>query len=73
MYRHFGVEPTFCQLVSVKACTSWRAAYEPMAEKVFETDMPGNAPLNLFRATYTHLPKHFYPFEEITEADIKKA
>ena len=73
MYRHFGVEPTFCQLVSVKACTSWRAAYEPMAGKVFETDMPGNAPLNLFRATYTHLPKHFYPFEEITEADIKKA
>ena len=73
MYRHFGVEPNFCQLVSVKACTSWRAAYEPMAGKVFEADMPGNAPLNLFRATYTHLPKHFYPFEEITEADIKKA
>ena len=73
MYRHFGVEPTFCQLVSVKACTSWRAAYEPMAGKVFETDMPGNAPLNLFRAVYTHLPKHFYPFAEITEADIKKA
>lgn len=73
MYRHFGVEPTFCQLVSVKACTSWRAAYEPMAGKVFETDMPGNAPLNLFRATYTHIPKHFYPFAEITEADIRKA
>ncbi len=73
MYRHFGIEPTFCQLVSVKACTSWRAAYEPMAGKVFETDMPGNAPLNLFRAVYTHLPKHFYPFEEITKADIKKA
>ncbi len=73
MYRHFGVEPAFCQLVSVKACTSWRAAYEPMAGKVFETDMPGNAPLNLFRAKYTHLPKHFYPFEEITEADIRKA
>lgn len=73
MYRHFGVEPTFYQLVSVKACTSWRAAYEPMAGRIFETDMPGNAPLNLFRATYTHLPKHFYPFEEITEDDIKKA
>ena len=73
MYRHFGVEPTFCQLVSVKACTSWRAAYEPMAGKIFETDMPGNAPLNLFRVTYTHIPKHFYPFEEITEADIRKA
>lgn len=73
MYRHFGVEPVFYQLVSVKACTSWRAAYEPMAGKIFETDMPGNAPLNLFRAEYTHLPKHFYPFEEISESDIRKA
>ena len=73
MYRHFGVEPSFYQLVSVKACTSWRAAYEPIAGKIFETDLPGNAPLNLFRGTYTHLPKHFYPFEEISEADIKKA
>ncbi len=71
MYRHFGIEPTFYQLVSVKACTSWRAAYEPMAGKIFETDMPGNAPLNLFRADYTHLPKHFYPFEEISEEDIR--
>ena len=73
IYRHFGVEPTFCQLVSVKACTSWRAAYEPMAGKIFEADMPGNAPLNLFRAEFTHLPRHFYPFEEITEEDIRKA
>ncbi len=73
LYRHFGVEPSFYQLLSVKACTSWRAAYEPIAGKIFETDMPGNAPLNLFRAVYTHLPKHFYPFEEITEDDIRKA
>ncbi len=73
LYRHFGIEPFFYQLVCVKACTSWRAAYEPMAAKIFETDMPGNAPLNLFRAAYTHLPKHFYPFEEITEEDIRKA
>ena len=73
MYRHFGVEPSFYQLISVKACTSWRAAYEPIAGKIFETDLLGNAPLNLFRAKYTHLPKHFYPFEEISEDDIRKA
>lgn len=73
IYRHFGIEPTFYQLVNVKACTSWRAAYEPMAEKIFETDTPGNAPLNLFRLKYTHLPRHFYPFEEIGEKDIRAA
>lgn len=73
MYRHFGIEPLFYQLVSVKACTSWRAAYEPMAAKAFETDTPGDASLNLMRLNYTHLPKTHFPFSEITEADIRKA
>ncbi len=73
LYRHFGIEPGFYQLISIKACTSWRIAYEPIAGKIFETDLPGNAPLNLFRAKYNHLPKHFYPFEEITMADIRQA
>lgn len=65
IYRHFGVEPTFYQLVNVKACTSFRVAYEPMAQEICETDTPGTAPINLLSLNFKKLPKSFYPFSHL--------
>lgn len=66
IYRHFGVEPEFYQLVNVKACTSFRAAYESIAQEICETDTPGTAPINLRALKYRRLPKTFYPFNDLS-------
>ena len=64
LYRHFGVEPTLYQLVAVKACTSFRAAYSRFASQIFEADTPGAAAVNLKQLPFRRLPHPFYPFED---------
>lgn len=65
IYRHFGIEPKDYQLVVVKACTSFRAAYEQFALEICETDTPGVAPIVLERLDFKRLPRHFFPFIDI--------
>ena len=69
-YRAFGIEPTLCDLVAVKACTSLRAGYEPISAEICNTATPGAAGPVLTALPYTFLPKRFYPFQEISEKDI---
>ena len=69
-YRGFGIEPTLCRLVSVKACSSLRASYDPISSQVINTDTPGAAGPNLLTLPFQHLPKPFYPFQEISEEHI---
>ena len=59
--------------MAVKACTSFRAAYEPMALEICETDTPGTAPIHLDRVHYKRLPHYFYPFTDISEYSIPPA
>ena len=72
-YRGFGIEPQFCDLVSVKACTSFRACYEPIAAEICNAATPGAAGTVLTELPYQNRPVPMYPFEEITEADITEA
>jgi microcystin degradation protein MlrC len=69
-YRGFGIEPELCDLVSVKACTSFRAGYEPIAAEILNTATPGAAGTVLTELPFKHRPTPLYPFEEITAADI---
>ena len=66
-YRSVGIEPTLCDLVDVKACTSFRAAYEPISALICNTITPGAAGVELKSLPYKNIPKPFYPFQEITE------
>ncbi|WP_329886849.1 M81 family metallopeptidase [Pseudoramibacter faecis] len=70
VFRHFGIEPTFYQMVVVKACTSFRAGYEPIAEKIIDAATPGAANANLPILPYQKLSRKFYPFSEIEKKDI---
>ena len=72
-YRSFGIDPEFCQLVSVKACTSLRAGYTPIAAEICNTDTPGAAGTVLQKLPYKQRQVPLFPFEEITEDDIVKA
>ena len=69
-YRSVGIEPTLCRLVDVKACTSFRAAYEPISSLICNTITPGAAGVELKTLPYQNIPKPFYPFEEISEEMI---
>ncbi len=44
-YRSVGIEPTLCRLVDVKACTSFRAAYEPISALICNTITPPVPPV----------------------------
>ncbi|MBE6604752.1 MAG: M81 family metallopeptidase [Ruminococcaceae bacterium] len=72
-YRSFGIDPEFCQLVSVKACTSLRAGYTPISAEICNADTPGAAGAVLTKLDYQQRPVPLYPMEEITENDIVKA
>lgn len=72
-YRGFGIEPSMCDLVSVKACTSFRAAYELIAEEICNTATSGAAGTDLLALPYKKRPAPLYPFEEISEIDISEA
>ena len=72
-FRGFGIEPEFCDIVSVKACTSFRAAYEPIAAEICNANTPGAAGTVLTDLPYKKRPRPLYPFEEISEKDISEA
>lgn len=64
LFRHFGIEPDFYDLVCVKACTSFKAAYSSIGD-IYPTDTPGAAAVDLSRLDYKKLPKSFYPFTHL--------
>ena len=72
-YRSFGIEPADCDLVGVKACTSFRAGYEPIAAEICNTDTPGAAGGVLTDLPFEKRPVPMYPFEEITKENISEA
>jgi len=72
-YRGFGIEPSLCRLVCVKACTSFRAGYEPVSAMICNSVTPGAAGPVLQNLPFEKVPAPFYPFQEIDESMIGKA
>lgn len=72
-YRSFGIEPELCDLICVKACTSFRAGYESISAEICNTNTPGAAGPVLTNLPYEKRPKPLFPFEEITEEHISEA
>lgn len=72
-YRGFGIDPLAQQLVNIKACTSFRAGYEPVSAEICNTSTPGAAGTVLTELPFKKRPVPLYPFEEITEQDITEA
>ena len=71
LYRHFGIEPSFYQLIVVKACTSFKAGYQSVSRHIVYADTPGAATADLMRLNFRKLPKEIYPFSEISLDSIK--
>lgn len=63
IFRSFGMEPAFYDLVVVKANTSFRAPYSPVSELVYVADTVGAGASNLKRFSWKKLPAGMYPFD----------
>ena len=72
-YRGFGIDPQSQQLVNIKACTSFRAGYEPISAEICNTSTPGAAGTVLTDLPFEKLVMPIYPFAEITEDMISEA
>ena len=71
--RGFGIDPLAQKLVNIKACTSFRAGYQPVSAEICNTSTPGAAGTVLQDLPFEKLPDKMYPFTEITENMISEA
>ena len=62
LYRGFGVEPDFYQLVVVKACTSFRVPYAKISDCIYYADTPGTATSDLKKLKFHKLSRDIYPW-----------
>ena len=67
--RGFGVDPALCDLVVVKANTSFREPYSYISDLVYFGDTPGAGASNLKEMQWDNLPKGLYPFDEAVFPD----
>ena len=64
LYRCFGYDPVNFEMVVVKACTSFRANYEPLTDLIYPAATKGPASSDLLSFPFTHVSKEFYPFTD---------
>lgn len=72
-YRDMGILPEECDLVVVKANTSFRAYYTNIAGAIYVSDTPGAGASNLRQFTWKKLPKGMYPFDLPADYTPEKA
>ena len=63
IFRGFGLEPLFYDLVVVKANTSFRVPYSTISDLIYVSDTPGAGASNLKQLLREKLPKGLYPFD----------
>lgn len=65
--RAVGIEPTRLNVFVAKSAIAFRAAYEPIAQRVLEVDTPGLTSANLSRFVYKHLRRPIFPLDHLAD------
>jgi microcystin degradation protein MlrC len=66
VFRSVGIEPTDRQILVVKSCAHFRAAFEPLAKGgVIEVDAPGLSHPDVRRFPFKRIRRPVYPLDEI--------
>ena len=73
LFRCFGMEPSYYDLVVVKANTSFRAHYAAITDLIYVADTPGAGASNLKQLSWEHLPAGRYPFDLPADYTPEKA
>ena len=72
LFRHFGIEPSLCDLIVVKANTSFRVPYGKITDLIYVADAPGAGASNLKLLQWNNLPEGLYPFvKDVTPESAK--
>jgi len=66
LFRSHGIDPIYCKIVVVKSPNGFRAAYEPIAKKIFVVDTPGVSTANLRQLPFKRVPRPIYPLDPDT-------
>ncbi len=66
LFRSHGIDPIYCKIVVVKSPNGFRAAYEPIAKKIFVVDTPGVSTANLRQLPFKRVPRSIYPLDPDT-------
>lgn len=63
LFRSHGIDPAWCKIVVVKSPNGFRAAYEPIARKIFVVDTPGVSSANLGSFRWKRITRPIYPLD----------
>jgi microcystin degradation protein MlrC len=69
VYRAFGIEPAEYRLVMVKSANQYKELYRFFSTLYYPTDTPGSSTANLRSLPFEHLPRPFYPLDDIDTFD----
>jgi len=72
-YRYFGIEPSDCDLLVIKANTSFRVPYAPVSDLIYVADTPGAGASNLRLLQWNNLPKGTYPLDLPEDYTVTKS
>ncbi|NIU82385.1 MAG: hypothetical protein GWN64_02650, partial [Candidatus Thorarchaeota archaeon] len=65
-YRCLGIEPKDKQILAVYSSVHYRAAHDPIAERIIEVDTPGLASPRLAGYPWQHLKRPIFPLDPET-------
>jgi microcystin degradation protein MlrC len=63
LFRSHGIDPAYCQIVVVKSPNGFRAAYEPIAKRIFLVDTPGVSSAKLESMPFRRINRPIYPLD----------
>jgi microcystin degradation protein MlrC len=63
-YSDLGIDPAQCDLLVIKANTSFRAFYKDMTDLIYVGDTPGAGASDLRKLPFRNLPSGMFPFSE---------
>ncbi len=63
LFRSHGIDPAYCKIVVVKSPNGFRAAYEPIAARIFMVDTPGVSTAKLENMPFKRINRPIYPLD----------
>lgn len=65
VFRSNGIEPTEAEIIVLKSTMHYRAAFEPIVDRIIEVDAPNICPMNLKLLNPQNVRRPIYPLDEI--------
>jgi microcystin degradation protein MlrC len=63
-FKAFGIDPEKKRIVALKSMQHFRAAFEPMADRVIVCDSGALCTLDYALLPFSHVPRPLFPFDQ---------